>query len=380
MNILVLLTDLFDKVGGIPTFNRALVKALDGIATERDWKVTILVLNDSGTSNLVNSYTTPSRTCYKGFAGSKSNFILSGLQASQDANLVLIGHVHITPIALAMMRSTKMLVVHGIDVWKRLSVLERLEVSRIDQILSVSSFTREQMVKHNRIAWDRFSIFPNTLDPFYGNHRTPRSRQELGLPPGRLILSVSRLDESERYKGIDTIIEALPLVLEELPDAFYVVVGDGADRLRLADKAENNGVRERVFFAGRVPDDLLPYYYQACDVFTLPSIKEGFGIVFLEAMYYAKPCIGVRAGGTPEVIKDGITGILTEPGNIKALADTLVRLLSNEKLRLTMGQAGKTRLEHEFSFGVFRQRLEGILCRKVKGSSTINNTKVKTML
>jgi glycosyltransferase involved in cell wall biosynthesis len=79
-------------------------------------------------------------------------------------------------------------------------------------------------------------------------------------------------------------------------------------------------------------------------------------------MYYFKPCIGARAGGVPEVIDEGKTGLLVEPEDVKGLANALVRLLNDEALRQKMGQAGRERLEHEFSFERFRERLEKLLC------------------
>jgi glycosyltransferase involved in cell wall biosynthesis len=120
-------------------------------------------------------------------------------------------------------------------------------------------------------------------------------------------------------------------------------------------------MRDKVIFTGWVSDNLLPSYYQACDVFALPSLKEGFGIVFLEAMYYAKPCIGARAGGIPEVIEDGKTGFLAEPGDANALADSLSNLLRNATLRREMGRVGQERFEREFSFRKFHERLDNVV-------------------
>ena len=107
----------------------------------------------------------------------------------------------------------------------------------------------------------------------------------------------------------------------------------------------------------------MPLYYQACDVFVLPSLKEGFGIVFLEAMQYAKPCIGARAAAVPEVIVDGESGLLTAPGDPRSLERALTTLLTDEALRQSMGRAGLRRLETNFSFPAFRHRLEEVLCR-----------------
>lgn len=362
MRFLVLLTDLFDAVGGIQTFNRALVKALDEIAGNNGDKMSVLVLNDGGISELARAYTTPQRTEYRGFAGNRRRFVLAALRASREADVILFGHVHFTPMAFAMNNVPKLLVVHGVDVWRRLFAFQRWGVGRIQHVLSVSRFTRDKMIKYNDVSSDCFSILPNTLDPCYKNRKILKSREELGLPQGPMILSVSRLAAFEHYKRIDAVIEAMPAVLQKVPEACYVLVGDGADRARLEQIAKRARVAHRVFFIGRVSDDRLPLYYQACDLFVLPSLKEGFGIVFLEAMYYAKPCIGARSGGIPEVIEEGKTGLLVEPDNAESLTGAMVRLLTHDSLRQAMGKAGQQRLEREFSFEMFRQRLEKVLC------------------
>jgi phosphatidylinositol alpha-1,6-mannosyltransferase len=121
-----------------------------------------------------------------------------------------------------------------------------------------------------------------------------------------------------------------------------------------------------VVFTGFVPDELLPSYYDACDLFVLPSLKEGFGIVFLEAMYHAKACVGAIAGGIPEVVEDGGTGLLAKPDSVDSFAQCVVRLLGNGAERDAMGRRGKERLEREFSYEKFRARLERVLCWEAK--------------
>jgi glycosyltransferase involved in cell wall biosynthesis len=148
-----------------------------------------------------------------------------------------------------------------------------------------------------------------------------------------------------------------------VPDVFLVIVGEGRDRVRLQRLAAQLHIDDRVRFTGRVSEEDLPLYYQACDVFVLPSLKEGFGIVFLEAMQYAKPCIGARAAAVPEVIVDGENGLLAAPGDLRTLERAITTLLTDEALRQSMGRAGLLRLEANFSFPRYRCRLEEVLCR-----------------
>ncbi|MBZ5569637.1 MAG: asparagine synthase (glutamine-hydrolyzing) [Acidobacteriia bacterium] len=366
-HVLVLLTDLLDAFGGIQTFNRSLVKALDGIAVARRWPVELLVLNDRRRAHCESPYFDPEAVAYRSFQRNSTQFVSAAVRAASRATTAIIGHVNFCPVLPLMKVSATavdfILVVHGIEVWKPLSLLQRWGVRQLNEVLTVSDFTRDEMRLHNQVNGLSFTTFPDTLDPFYGGADAGDARARLGLPAGRMLLSVSRLHETEFYKRIDLILESMPAVLKQAPDVFLVVVGEGRDRARLQRLAAQLRLDDRVRFTGRVSEEDLPLYYQACDVFVLPSLKEGFGIVFLEAMQYAKPCIGARAAAVPEVIVDGESGLLTAPGDARSLELAITALLSDEALRQAMGRAGLRRLETNFSFSAFRHRLEEVLCR-----------------
>jgi len=366
--ILVLLSDLFDALGGIQTFNRSLVKALDCISATHGWNVELMVLNDGRREQCTSPYFNTDLVKYRSFQRHTASFALAAVQGAQRATTAIIGHVNFCPV-LPLMNKTapslySIMVAHGIEVWKPLPWLQRWGVKNLNEVLTVSEFTRDEMRLHNRVNGLAFTTFPDTLDPFYGHSAATNPRTALGLPQGPMLLSVSRLDQTEFYKRIDLILEAMPGVLKESPDAFLVVVGEGTDRQRLERLTGQLGIADKVRFTGRVAEKELPLYYQACDIFVLPSLKEGFGIVFLEAMQYAKPCIGARAAAVPEVIVDGENGLLAAPGDPRSLQRAIEMLIKSPQLRSDMGQAGLRRLEARFSFDNFRHRLEEVLCRQ----------------
>lgn len=369
MHILVLLTDLFDAKGGIQTFNRCLVKALNDISQKKELKVTIFALSDSSKSEFPEEYKSSVSLFYKGFNRNKFYFVARSIFEGMNANKIIIGHmsyVSIVPLFFSFKKpASKILIVYGIEAWKRLNFIQRLSINKIDQILSVSQYTTSKMSGLNNLDQDKFLSFPNSLHPYYCNGDTPlKSRKDLNLPDGNIILTISRLDSSDKYKNIDLVINAMPDILKIIPDACYVIVGDGTDRKRLEQITKKINISDKVIFAGNVPDHLLNSYYSACDVFVLPSTREGLGMVFLEAMYFAKPCISVKAGGIPEVVIDGKTGILCEPGNIKELSDSIVMLLKDKSLNAKLGSMGKERFDKEFSYTKFKERLENVLCTK----------------
>ena len=364
MEILLLLTSVFGLTGGVHTFNRALIKATDDLANDFGLEVTVFSLLDGDVPfQTAADYMSSGHTRYRGFRGNKTEFAAASLLAGWRANRVVFGHVNFSLLACGMPKPIKSLVVHGIDVWRPLPSLQKLGISQMREIFSVSEYTQEALVRFNGMPPVQFHLLPDTLDPFYSRMADRiRPAKELGLPRGRMMLAVTRLVSTEDYKRIDLVIKAMPAILRHAPDAFFVVVGHGGDRSRLEKLAQETSVADRVIFAGFIADELLPSYYDACDLFVLPSLREGFGIVFLEAMHHAKACVGAMAGGIPEVVEDGGTGLLAQPDNVDSFVQCVVRLLGNRQERDAMGRRGRERLEREFSYEKFRARLERVLC------------------
>lgn len=174
-----------------------------------------------------------------------------------------------------------------------------------------------------------------------------QAKRELSLENHRVILTVTRL---VRRKGVDQVIRALPKVLQAIPDAFYLVVGEGTMRLEWESLAKAVGVSHRVAFTGRVSDEQLPLYYSACDVFVLVSrlernisSVEGFGIVYLEAGAFGKPVIAGNQGGVADAVEPGVTGIVVDSEVPESIANALCKVLENPELAREMGERGKER-------------------------------------
>ena len=368
MNTLLLLTDLFGATGGIQTFNRSLVRAVDQISSENGGQCAVLVLNDSNRGNNAHEYFNDQRTRYQAFNRSKSKFLAGAIKEAANASIVILGHVNFAPMTFGLRaRNSRLhilLTIFGVDVWGKLTRLQLAGLRNVQRIISISKSTRDRMTAVNNVNGTPIDILPCTLEPRYGQHASLQSRKDLGLPDGRMILSTSRLDTRERYKNIEHVIRAMPSISQRIEDAFYVVAGDGTDRGRLEALAKELGVQSRVRFTGQVQDDQLASLYHTSDLFVLPSTGEGFGIVFLEAMFYAKCCVGARAGATPEVIADGETGVLVDLEQPDELAGAISSLLADEERRKRMGAAGQQRLAAEFSQAIFAKRLESILVVK----------------
>jgi len=172
-----------------------------------------------------------------------------------------------------------------------------------------------------------------------------RLRKELNLPADAQLLGMAcRLVEQ---KGIPYALEALRRIRSDFPRAQLVIAGDGEQADDLRRLASRLGVADRVCWLGWRGDaaDLMA----AFDVFLLPSLREGFGLVLLEAMSRRLPIVASRVGAIPEIVIDGETGILVEPRNADELATAITRLLNDRALRKYMGLLGAARLEERFS-------------------------------
>src|SRR5207249_635283 len=181
------------------------------------------------------------------------------------------------------------------------------------------------------------------------------------LPRGKILLTVARLAKSERYKGIASVIRAMTSVIRSVPDAYYVIVGDGDDRPELQNLVNSLKLSSHVIFAGLRSDRELAQYYNSCDIFVMPSSKEGFGLVYVEAMAFGKVVVASREGATPEIVVDGQTGILVDPGRPKELETSIIHLLENDSVRESMGIAGRARVEANYSLPQFQKHFGALL-------------------
>ena len=149
------------------------------------------------------------------------------------------------------------------------------------------------------------------------------------------------------HKGQRHLIEAAAIVVKKVPDARFVIAGEGELRPALERQIKEHRLEKHVFLAGFRPDVLS--VHKAFDIFVMSSVTEGLGTSLLDAMACGKPIVATTAGGIPEVVVDGTTGLLVAPRDDEAMADAIVRLLRDEALRRRMAAAGEARVRDRFS-------------------------------
>jgi phosphatidylinositol alpha-1,6-mannosyltransferase len=162
----------------------------------------------------------------------------------------------------------------------------------------------------------------------------------------------------EREKGHYELLAVWPEIVKKFPDAQLVFAGSGEDQDHIAQVARDRGVGDSAFVPGDVPHPTLMKLYAKCYAFTMPSRQEGFGLVFLEAMNFAKPCLGCRDGGAEDVIVDQETGLLiNNPVEERELAGALRQLLGDPERAGEMGSLGFARLHEQFTAAHVQRRM-----------------------
>ncbi len=342
-------------------FCRALCYGAGRWAQKNGAEVRALVLNDNARPDP--RYIDGGFNAFITSGGSKANFIKSYLRQSATYNpdLIIIGHIALSPLSLLAgtlnRRAKSWVIAYGIEAWRELSKIEKRALQKAERVLAISEYTRSELCRRNSLAANKVELFPCSLDPYWTADDLPQSNPS--GPP--MLLTVSRLNKSDSYKGVDSVIESLAAVVAAVGAIDYRIVGGGDDAERLGALARRLGVSQYVTFTGELTDDQLRELYKSCSLFVMPSEAEGFGIVFLEAMAYGKPVIGGAHAGTPSVVKHGETGLLVERTDINGIAQAIIRILNDEDLRLRLGRAGYNRLVERFTFQNFESNLDALL-------------------
>jgi phosphatidylinositol alpha-1,6-mannosyltransferase len=292
---------------------------------------------------------------------------LSRLVLSEGFDATLHAQWSTLPAALGLRATGKLgrvhVAAHGRELllapWRHLALAQagydrvrRATLGRADTVLAGSQFTagltRDLGVDPARIRVTHYGTDPTRFQP----RDASALRERLGLGMRPVLLTIARL---VARKGIDTVLDALPQVLATHPDVAYVVAGDGPAGESLKALSRRLGVERAVHFAGAVTDEELPLWYSLADVFVMPSRSdppdvEGFGIVFLEAAATERPVVAARAGGIPDAVAHGVTGILIPAGDAAALGAELVSLLGDPARRAELGRRGRERVLADFTW------------------------------
>ncbi|HEX5758494.1 MAG TPA: glycosyltransferase family 4 protein, partial [Thermoanaerobaculia bacterium] len=335
--------------GGRAAAGRLLADAAAAFARREGIGFRVLALRGPG----------PGGAPWRGFAGRQAALARAAwrgqLRRRPEAYVFdLLGPARVQALLPSALRAPYLLVLLGIEAWRRLSWDRARAVRGAAALLAISRHTVER-ARPFCPGLERARVVPLALAD-----RAPAGAADRALL-ARLgegfVLTVGRMDRRERYKGHDELLAAMPRLLAAAPSARLVVAGEGDDRPRLAARAAELGLGERVTFTGFVGEATLAELYRRCALFAMPSRGEGFGLVYLEAMRAAKPCLAACGGAAEEVIVEGETGLLVDPADGEALAAALARLLADRELAAGLGAAGRRRFLRDYTAERFGHRL-----------------------
>jgi glycosyltransferase involved in cell wall biosynthesis len=357
MKLLALVTDAYGGRGGIAKFNRDLLAALcSHPACDEVVALPRVIYEEFGA--LPHGLTHVAAS-----ARGKTHYVahLARVATREKFAGVICGHLNLLSAAALVARHQRiplLQIVHGVEAWRPRSALQRVLARQVDLFVSVSKFTKQRFVAWSGVSPERGVVVPNCIDAsLYG---VSPKRSDLvaryGLEGRTVVLTLGRLLASERYKGIDEVIELLPALTASIPSITYVIAGDGDDRRRLQEKALALGVGERVVFTGYVPEREKADHFRLADVFVMPGRGEGFGIVYLEALACGVPVVASAADASQEVVEDNAFGFIAHPDRPEEIATGIRRALQRTQREIP------TRLAN-FSFGMFEKRWHAVIER-----------------
>jgi sugar transferase (PEP-CTERM/EpsH1 system associated) len=235
--------------------------------------------------------------------------------------------------------------------------LQRRAWTSADRVLSVSSRLAERMATTMQVPTERITTIRNGVDlSRFGSSDRGAARSGLGLSNDTLVIgTVGRLVP---VKDHATLLEAISLLTKRGVDVTLLVSGDGPLHATLQARVRDLGIEHSVRFLGHRQD--VEVVLAALDVFVLSSVSEGLSNTILEAMASGLPVVATRVGGAEELVVDGETGLLVEPGLPRKMAEALQLLLTNESKRRTMGAAARGRVETEFALTTMIDRYEAL--------------------
>jgi glycogen synthase len=229
------------------------------------------------------------------------------------------------------------------------SFVEKKCIKSPDRLVAVSSFTKKQIIESYDIDSDKIEVIYNGIDLngySFNEYETENTKKQLHLMERPVLLFVGRIDDPR--KNLSFLLTALNKVLDVM-DVTLLVVGKG-DQTKARKLIDFLGISNNVVFTGFLDDNSLKKYYSLCDIYVCPSKLEGFGLTLVEAMAAKKPIVATNVGAVPEIVKDGINGILVKSGDLDDMCLAICTLLKNPKMINDISKNNAENVDEKFSW------------------------------
>jgi phosphatidylinositol alpha-1,6-mannosyltransferase len=333
--ITLLTLQTFSSTGGIQKMTRTLAHALTAVANHNHWGFKLWSLYDRN-SDVMPRYTSPAN--FEGFGLSRPKFILKSLTLARTADVVILSHINMAVVGLAIKlinpRCKVWLVAHGIEVWRPLSKVKKWLIKKCDKIICVSNFTKQEIIRWHHTDVNKCEVLNNAVDPFMAlpsDFTKPAYLlNRYNLSSNNVVLfTLTRLAATEQYKGYEQVIKVIDKLKVKISNIKYVLAGqyDDIEEARIKQLIIEHRVQDHVILTGFISEEELSDHFIMADLFILPSKKEGFGIVFIEALACGLPVICGNVDGSMDAIRNGDLGRAVNPDDLEEIEIALTRQL-----------------------------------------------------
>lgn len=354
----------FSATGGIEKVSRIAGKALAEIIEKESGELHVYSMYD-GSGDADARYISPS--IFSGFGQKKIAFTAHAIAKGVKSDVVVLSHLNLLIIGyiikLLSAKTRFILYTHGIEAWQPLPLWKRKLLKKVDCMFAVSHFTRNKMVSLQGVDENMVKVLNNCLDPFLPEPASGKDEQltkKYGLKKDApVLLTLSRLSSHDRDKGYDKVLRSVKDLKAEFPTLKYIIAGkyEPAEKAWLDELIEAMKLKDAIIFTGYVKDEELAAHFSIADVYIMPSIKEGFGIIFIEAMYYGLPVIAGNKDGSVDALCNGELGVLVDPDNQQEINNALRSVL----LKKSAYVPDKRKLLDRFGYDTYKRNFQELL-------------------
>ncbi len=366
-SILFLTLRVFSATGGIEKICKVVCKVLMEMnkINSGQQKLSVLSMYDVQ-RDVDDKYIAPS--FFKGFGQKKIIFSKSAIVQGCRADVVILSHINLLSIGfiikLCSPKTKLILFAHGIEVWSPLHAFRKAMLKKCDLFITVSQFTKNRMMDLHPIPEEKLVVLNNCIDPYLPppvNKTAENSfKKKYGFTnEDTVLMTLTRLSSKEMYKGYDNVLYAVSRLKSRYPGIKYLMIGryDEQEKKRLDNIVKQLSLNGNVVFTGYVQDDDLASHYALADIYVMPSKKEGFGIVFIEAMYYGLPVIAGNKDGSTDALCNGRLGLLVDPDNQEEIDTAIERVILQPDQFIPDHEL----LMRHFSYAAYKEKLVKVL-------------------
>ncbi len=305
---------------------------------------------------------------FSGFNAAKGTFIMRAVSEGINSKVVILSHINLLVAAWIIKKTspntTIILMAHGIEIWNPLTTRKLMMLAACDKIVSVSSFTKNKIISLHQLQAEKCLVLNNCIDPFLQRPSVKKRSADLvqrySLQENDIVLlTLTRLSFRDRYKGYGYVLESLVEIVAVNKNIKYILAGGYKDSEKeyIDEMVARFGLQDNVIVSGFLLEEELAAHFALADIYVMPSVKEGFGIVFVEAMYYGTPVIAGNADGSTDALLQGKLGLLIEPDNPKAITEALQKMITNRKTY----EPDHALLMDNFGYEHYKERLKEVL-------------------